>query len=127
MLRTVKRRFGRAPLRVTAWCTMSTTSAPASRVQCTVWQIGEGGMFVELPIDTLPETLAVNFELPGHGSHRVVAAPVWSTKTKEAVAAYVKKMKETYRSLQFALALDRPTPQLPVLLRETELDRIRDR
>jgi hypothetical protein len=150
MLRPVKRRFARAPLRVNAWCTLSTAAGPASRVQCTVWQIGEGGMFVELPVDSLPDTLAVNFELPGHGSHRVVASPVWRTstpprsvptakqgagfafrevspKTKEAVAAYVKKMKQTYSSLQFALALDRPTPQLPVLLRETELDRIGDR
>lgn len=116
-----------------------------------MWQIGEGGLFVELPeVKSLPDTLAVAFELPGHGTHRVTAHPVWRTdtpprtapgarrgagcefrevspKTREAVAAYVKKMKETYRSLQFALALDRPTAQLPALLRETQLDRIIDK
>jgi hypothetical protein len=146
MLRSVKRRFGRAPLHAAATCTLD-----SRRVDATVWQIGEGGLFVELPeVKALPQTLAVSFELPGHGAHRVVAAPVWRTetpprvapeakrgagcefrevspKTREAVAAYVKKMKETYRSLQFQLALDRPTPQLPALLRETRLERIADR
>ncbi|MBK7864583.1 MAG: PilZ domain-containing protein [Archangiaceae bacterium] len=146
LLRTFKRKYGRAPLHVTAQCTLD-----ARRIEATVWQIGEGGLFVELPqLEPLPKTLAVSFELPGLGLHRVVAAPVWATatpprsvpaakqgagcefkdvspKTKEAVAAYVKKMKETYRSLQFALALDRPTPQLPQLLKETDLANIRDR
>lgn len=147
MMRAAKRRWGRAPIRATAQCTLD----PSRRVEGTVWQIGEGGLFVELPsVETLPDSLAVSFELPGHGLHRVVAHPVWHTekplkavpsaargagcefrevspKTREAVAAYVKKMKATYSSLQFALALDRPTPQLPSLLRETELDRVRDR
>jgi len=146
MMRAVKRRWGRAPIRATAQCTFE-----AGRVDGTVWQIGEGGLFVELPsVDTLPDTLAVSFELPGHGFHRVVARPVWRTEkppktvptaargagcefrevspqTRRAVAAYVEKMKATYSSLQFALALDRPTPQLPALLRETELAGVRDR
>ncbi|MBL8953184.1 MAG: PilZ domain-containing protein [Myxococcaceae bacterium] len=146
MMRSVKRRWGRAPIHVSAQCTLQ-----QGRVDGTVWQIGEGGLFVELPtLEALPETLAVSFELPGFGQHRVVAHPVWLTEkppravpcaargagcefsdvsntTRKAVAEYVKKMKATYSSLQFALALDRPTPQLPALLRETELDRIRDR
>jgi hypothetical protein len=36
-------------------------------------------------------------------------------------------MKQTYEALQFALALDRPTPQLPALLREAGLESITDR
>jgi hypothetical protein len=156
MMRSVKRRWGRAPIRVSAQCTFEEQRGERQRgeqkrVDGTVWQIGEGGLFVELPsVTTLPDMLAVSFELPGYGAHRVVAHPVWQTekppravpsaargagcefrdvspKTREAVAAYVKKMKATYSSLQFALALDRPTPQLPALLRETELDSIRDR
>lgn len=146
MLKTVKRRYGRAPLRASATCTLEQRRVPA-----TVWQIGEGGLFVELPeVSSLPAMLAVAFELPGAGTHRVVAAPVWKTdgptraapgakrgagcefkdvspKTREAVAEYVRRMKETYRQLQFQLALDRPTPQLPQLLRETNLDGVVDR
>ncbi len=151
MLRSVKRRWGRAPIRATAQCTLDVSSGTGRRVDGTVWQIGEGGLFVELPsVDTLPDMLAVSFELPGHGTHRVVAHPVWLTEspprtvpsaargagcefrevshtTRKAVAAYVEKMKTTYTSLQFALALDRPTPALPTLLRETQLDRVVDR
>jgi hypothetical protein len=141
-----RRRFGRAPIKARATCT-----ANQRRFEGTVWQIGEGGLLVELPpTENLPLELAVQFEIPGHGVHRVIARPIWVTekpprtapdatraagcefadaspKTREAVAAYVKKTKETYRSLQFALALDRPTPQLPTLLRETGLNSISDR
>ncbi len=151
MMTSTKRRWGRAPLRVTAQCTLGASAGGAARVDGTVWQVGEGGLFLELPsVAALPDVLAVSFELPGHGQHRVVARPVWTTDrpaqslsgaargaglefrdvshtTRKAVAAYVKKMKATYSSLQFALALDRPTPQLPALLRETQLERVTDR
>lgn len=141
-----KRKFGRAPICVSATCTFTT-----GRVQGTLWQIGEGGFFVEVPkVAVMPPTLAIGFEVPGHGQHRAVARPVWKTEstprsvpkaaggmgcefrdlaptTREAIAAYVKKTKQTYSSLQLALALDRPTPQLWPLLRETGLAEIRDR
>ena len=146
MISMMKRRFGRAPIQVPATCTLT-----EQRIEGTLWQIGEGGFFVELPvIEGLPDALAVGFELPGHGAHRVVAKPVWRTQsaprtapgasrgagcefrdvgptTRKAIAAYVKKMKQTYSQLQFALALDRPTPQLAALLRETRLEELRDR
>lgn len=142
----MKRRFPRAPIQVVATCTFG-----QRRVEGILWQIGEGGLFVELPsIEALPDMLAVAFELPGDGVHHVVARPVWKTaaplrsapgsargagcefkeirrRTRDAIAAYLRKTKQTYSALQFALALDRSTPQLPVLLRETGLERVSDR
>ena len=150
MLRSVKRRYGRAPICCEGTFTVRTVKG-AERVGGTIWQIGEGGLFVELPTNMfIPESLAVSFDVPGFGTHRVLVSPKWhtdkpiravpgaasgsgcefsdvSSQTREAVAAYVKRMKATYSSLQFALALDRPTPQLPQLLKETHLEILNDR
>src|SRR5581483_6813741 len=141
-----KRKFPRAPIQVPATCVVG-----QDRMSGTVWQIGEGGLFVELAAGkAVSGPMSVHFELPGAGGQRVVAEPAWSADkplrfapkatggfglkfseiaptTRKSIAGYVKKMKQTYESLQFALALDRPTPQLPALLRDTGLHTIRDR
>jgi hypothetical protein len=141
-----KRKFPRAPIQVPATCVVG-----QDRISGTVWQIGEGGLFVELPSGaSVAGPVAVQFDLPGAGGQRVVAEAAWSCDkplrfapkasggfglkfseiaptTRKSIAGYVRKMKQTYESLQFALALDRPTPQLPSLLRDTGLHTIRDR
>jgi hypothetical protein len=117
----------------------------------TVLQIGEGGMFVELPVAaSAAGAIAIAFELPGMGGQRVVAEPAYTVEkaprfaphavhggvgmkfkdvapaTKAQIAQYVAKQKKTYEALQFALALEPPAPILPALLRETGLYIIRD-
>jgi hypothetical protein len=120
-------------------------------MNATVWQIGEGGMYVELPPAAAEAgPMSIHFELPGAGGQRVVAQPTWkcdrptrfapkatcgvgvkfneiAPATRESIAGYVRKTKQTYEALQFALALDRPTPQLPSLLRDTGLASMTDK
>jgi hypothetical protein len=121
-------------------------------VSATVWQIGEGGMFVELPTPARwAGAVTIHFDLPGAGSQRVVAEPVWTVNratrfapralhggvgmsfrqiaaaTKAKIAQYVNKQKSTYQSLQFALSLEPPAPGLPWLMREAGLGTFRDR
>jgi hypothetical protein len=145
-LSALKRKFPRAPIHATATCTVGKHHMPA-----TVWQIGEGGMFLELPVAASAEgAIAIAFELPGVGGQRVVAEPMYSLPratrfapyavnggvgfrfkdvapaTKAQIAQYVAKQKKTYEALQFALALKPPAPILPSLLRETGLFLIRD-
>lgn len=142
---SIRRRFPRAPIQSAATCVVGPT-----RLTCTVWQIGEGGLFIDVvPAAAELGPMSIHFELPGAGGQRVVAEAAWKidrpTKfapkapggvgvkfsditptTRKAIAAYVVKMKKAYESLQFALALNRPTPQLAALLRETGLSSITD-
>jgi hypothetical protein len=143
---SVRRRFARAPIQVTATCVVG-----QQKMSATVWQIGEGGMFVELPPAAAEAgPLSIHFELPGAGGQRVVCQAAWKVSkptrfapkatcgvgvkfseiapaTRESIAGYVRKTKQIYEALQFALALDRPTPQLPALLRDTGLAGITDK
>ena len=140
MLHTQRRRFPRAPLESPAICT-----APACRIDAVVWQVSEGGLFAELPVhDALPRRLAISFDLPGHGAHRVIAEPVWLSRgpphaipqategagfvfrdlpmsSRAAMAAYVRQSRQTYARLQFELALDRPTARFAGLVRDAGL------
>jgi hypothetical protein len=147
-LSPLKRKFPRAPIHATATCTLGVGK---QHLPATVWQIGEGGMFLELPVAASAEgAVAIAFELPGVGGQRVVAEPMYSLDkatrfapyavnggvgfkfkdvapaTKAQIAHYVAKQKRTYEALQFALALRPPAPILPSLLRETGLTVIRD-
>lgn len=144
-LRSNQRKLPRAPIQAPAVVTVGT-----EKLEGTLLQIGEGGLFIELKKE--PKTAApisVSFELPGFGPQRATAEIRWSVRpgqlriaptaqgvgcrfssvmpqTKEQISQYVKRMKQTYSQLQFALALNRPTPQFQALLREVKLDGISD-
>ena len=69
LMPSIRRRFPRAPIQATATCVVG-----QQRMNATVWQIGEGGMYVELPPAAAEAgPMSIHFELPGAGGQRVVA------------------------------------------------------
>lgn len=144
-LTATRRKHPRAPLKATASCTLS-----GRRTTGVVWQVSEGGLILELP-ETLPAPtpIAVAFDLPDQGTHRAVVEMVWQTDraprtapqakrglgakfvditpaSRDAIAQYVKKMKQTFEQLQLQLALSRSPQQLSKLIGDAGLTEVRD-
>src|SRR5438067_344912 len=103
--------------------------------------IGEGGCFVAMsPAPPAATRMTLSFDLPGKGPHTATVEvryageirehghgrdivgvgcrfTVVSTTTKQAINELIFQLKKTYSQLQFALAITRPDPHLPQLLK----------
>lgn len=141
-----QRRGVRAPVRVPARVVDGTHT-----VDTEVLQLSEGGLFVALHAPPRGRLhFDVSFELPGQGwrTSRVEVMSVLAPgqfrqvpeasglgcrfvgldqATRVAIADTIRRVRQTYSQLQFALALSRPPPTLSVLLRQVGLQHVADR
>jgi hypothetical protein len=112
--------------------------------------ISEGGCFLEVdPAPPKEALLKLSFVIPGKGPHSVDAEVRYtadagdyrgkrdavgvgcrfisaSATTKQAIRDLIQQVKKNYSQIQFALAISKPTPQLPEMLEKAQLPPMKD-
>ena len=140
-----RRNQPRAPVQLRA-----RVSWPGTELETRVLLISEGGCFVELKTPPARETrLKVSFDIPGKGPHTAEVEIRYtaelgdfrgkrditgagcrftavSATTRQAIRDLITQVKKSYSQIQFALALSKPSPQLPQMLEKAHLTGLRE-
>src|SRR5690606_9637104 len=118
---------------------------PGGETDTQLLLISEGGCFLALkPAPPKQTRLKVSFDIPGKGPHtaevevRYVADlgelrgkrdvtgvgcrfTMVSATTRQAIKDLIQQVKRSYSQIQFALAITKPNPQLPMMLEKAYL------
>lgn len=119
-------------------------------IDARVLLISEGGCFLELnPQPPKEAKLKLKFVIPGKGPHTAEAEVRYladagdyrgkrdavgagvrftqvSSTTKQAIRDLIQQVKKNYSQIQFALAINKPTAQLPQMLEKAQLPPMKD-
>lgn len=122
---------------------------PGGETETKLLLISEGGCFVQLsPPPSAQSRMKLSFDIPGKGPHSAEVEvrysaelddykagkdvlgvgcrfTVVSATTKQAIRDLVTQVKKNYSQIQFALAISKPTPQLPDMLEKANLPGLR--
>ena len=112
--------------------------------------VSEGGFFLAMSPPPPKETrLKVSFDIPGKGPHSVEVEvrytadlgdyrgrrdiagagcrfTVVSATTRQVIQELIAQVKKSYSQIQFALAINKPNPQLPQMLEKAHLEGMRE-